>query len=227
MQEEGYASSSISRAFIAIKVFFKFLKRESLVEKNPTLYLSSPRLWQLIPEVLSEEEIKRLLEAPDNPCDQAILELLYSSGLRVSELCDVSIYAIEDDFIRVKGKGNKERLVPVGKKALSAIEVYCKKFRDLIETEEKTLFLTKKGKPFNRSMIWLMIKKYGKTAKINKTISPHTLRHSFATHLLDHGADLRVIQDLLGHSSISSTDRYTHISSKKMTAAFQTFHPRP
>lgn len=232
-QEQNYASSSIGRASIALKVFFQFLKRENVLKKNPTEYLASPKMWQLIPEVLSSHEIERLMNAPDlstpQGCrDKAILELLYSSGLRVSELCHVNLYAIEENCIRVRGKGSKERLIPVGKKALAAIDDYLNRYRDKSESErEESLFVGPRGRPLSRIDIWKMIKLYALEAGIEKNISPHTLRHSFATHLLDHGADLRVIQEMLGHSSISSTDRYTHISSSKLVSAFKDFHPRP
>lgn len=233
LQSLKYASSSIGRTGIALKVFFQFLKRENVIKRNPAEYLASPKMWQLIPEVLSGSEIEQLMNAPDlsthQGCrDKAILELLYSSGLRVSELCHVNLYAIEEDCIRVKGKGSKERLIPVGKKALAAIDDYLTRFRDRSESDrEQSLFVGPKGKPLSRIDIWKMIKAYASSVGIKKSISPHTLRHSFATHLLDHGADLRVIQELLGHSSISSTDRYTHISSAKLVTAFKDFHPRP
>ncbi len=233
LQKQNYASSSIGRTSIALKVYFQFLKREGVLKRNPAEYLASPKMWQLIPEVLSSAEIERLMNAPDistmQGCrDKAILELLYSSGLRVSELCHVSLYAIEEDCIRVKGKGSKERLIPVGKKALAAIDDYLNRFRDKSESEkEKSLFVGRKGRHLSRIDIWRMIKFYAASVGIQKNISPHTLRHSFATHLLDHGADLRVIQELLGHSCISSTDRYTHISSSKLISAFKDFHPRP
>ena len=233
LQLQNYASSSIGRTSIALKVFFQFLKRENVLKRNPTEYLASPKMWQLIPEVLSSHEIERLMNAPDlstlQGCrDKAILELLYSSGLRVSELCHVSLYAIEENCIRVKGKGSKERLIPVGKKALAAIDDYLNRYRDKSESErDQSLFVGSRGRPLSRIDIWRMIKAYALEVGIEKNISPHTLRHSFATHLLDHGADLRVIQELLGHSSISSTDRYTHISSSKLVSAFKDFHPRP
>lgn len=233
LQEQKYASSSIGRTLIALKVFFQFLKRENVIKRNPTEYLASPKMWQLIPEVLSSAEIEHLMNAPNlSTCqgcrDKAILELLYSSGLRVSELCHVNLYAIEEDCIRVRGKGNKERLIPVGKQALAAIDDYLNRFRDSSESSrEQSLFVGPKGRPLSRIDIWKMIKAYALSAGILKNISPHTLRHSFATHLLDHGADLRVIQEMLGHSSISSTDRYTHISSSKLVSAFKDFHPRP
>lgn len=233
LQVQKYATSSISRTSIALKVFFQFLKRESVIKRNPSEYLASPKMWQLIPEVLSSAEIERLMNAPDlstlQGCrDKAILELLYSSGLRVSELCHVKLYAIEENCIRVKGKGSKERLIPVGKQALAAIDDYLNRFRDASESErEQSLFVGPRGRHLSRIDIWRMIKAYALSIGIEKNISPHTLRHSFATHLLDHGADLRVIQEMLGHSCISSTDRYTHISSSKLVSAFKDFHPRP
>lgn len=227
-----YATSSICRALIAIKVLYRFLKREGLVALNVTLYLETPKLWQLIPEVLSDREIERLVNKPDNQTylgarDQAILELLYASGLRVSELCSLKIYDVDDNFVRVLGKGGKERLVPLGKNALTAVDHYLLHYRGLHDSEKQPLlFLSKLGRPMDRIAIWRMIKFYGKLCGISKTISPHTLRHSFATHLLDNGADLRIIQEMLGHANISSTDRYTHVSRSRLQEAFQKFHPR-
>lgn len=230
LQKEGYATASIARAFIALKVFFRFLKREGVLPANPTLYLNTPKLWQLIPEVLSLSEMERLLQAPDisteQGCkDKAILELLYSSGLRVSELCGLKVTEVDDEFVKVKGKGSKERIVPVGKAAISAIDDYLTHFRD--GSSQTTLFLSAKGNPLTRFEVWRRVKFYAKEAGIVKNISPHTFRHSFATHLLDRGADLRVIQDLLGHASIDNTDRYTHISHSRLVEAFTAFHPRP
>jgi integrase/recombinase XerD len=234
LQECGYASSSVARAFIALKVFFRFLKREGVILINPTLYLSTPKFWQLIPEVLSIHEVERLLGAPDitteqGCCGRAILELLYSSGLRVSELCGLKITDVDDEFVKVTGKGGKERIVPVGKAAILAIDDYLTCFRDLAGNERQTaLFISSKGGgSLTRFEVWRRIKSYAKGAGITKNISPHTLRHSYATHLLDGGADLRVIQELLGHASISSTDRYTHISHGRLVEAFEAFHPRP
>lgn len=233
LQKRGYASASIARTFIALKVFFRFLKREEIILVNPTLYLNTPKLWQLIPEVLSTREIEKLLSAPDieteqGCCDRAVLELLYSSGLRVSELCHLKITDVDDTFVKVKGKGGKERLVPVGRAAISAIDDYLNRFRDHQGAEEQTaLFITSRGRPLTRFEVWKRIKFYAKMAGIVKNVSPHTFRHSFATHLLDGGADLRVIQELLGHASIDSTDRYTHISHRRLLEAFTAFHPRP
>jgi len=222
-----FASASICRALMSTKVLFRFLKREGVISDNVSLYLSTPKLWQLIPEVLTCEEIELLLEQPDTSTalgarNKAILELLYSSGLRVSELCQIEINNLDNHFVRVMGKGKKERIVPVGKKAQEAIDHYSV-YR---EDEDKTLFVSKTGKPMSRIDIWKMIKDYGKQAGIAKNISPHTLRHSFATHLLDNGADLRVIQEMLGHASIGTTDRYTHVSRSRLQESFSEFHPR-
>lgn len=231
LQGKGYAAASICRALIAIKVFFRFLKREGAIEVNIMHYFETPKLWQLIPDVLSIEEIERLLAQPDTETligsrDKAILEVLYASGLRVSEICTLGIYDIDDHFLKVMGKGRKERMVPVGRQALAAVDHYLTNYRTAYDSEHNhTLFLSKKGQPIDRTAVWKMIKQYGKQAGITKNISPHTLRHSFATHLLDNGADLRVIQEMLGHASISSTDRYTHISRSHLQKAFDACHP--
>ena len=215
-------------SLIAIKVFFRFLKREGIISQNITLLLATPKIWQLIPDVLSIEEMEQLLNQPDLSLvkgvrDRAILEVLYASGLRVSELCGLTIRDVDDEYMRIRGKGGKERLVPIGRKAISAIDRYLH-FRD--GPLEETLFVGKGGQPIDRVTVWKMIKSYAVQAGISKSISPHTFRHSFATHLLDNGADLRVIQELLGHSSITSTDRYTHISCSHLQQAFEEFHPR-
>ncbi len=231
LKSKKMATSTITRHLIAVKVLFKFLKREGIIKHNETLYLQSPKLWQLIPEVLSIDEVEKLLEQPDSATeegvrDRAILELLYASGLRVSELCRIKIYDVDDETVRVFGKGSKERIVPLGSKAIEAIDVYLAGYRDQYDSEKHPcLFVNQKGKPLDRIAIWKMIKKYGKMAGISKNISPHTLRHSFATHLLDNGAELRVIQEMLGHASISSTDRYTHVSRSHLQEAFDAFHP--
>ncbi len=232
LNDRKYATSTICRALVTVKVLFRFLKRENIIENNIALYLETPKLWQLIPEVLSYEEVEGLFNQPDitepiGSRDRAILELLYSSGLRVSEVATIGIYDVDDTFVRVFGKGRKERIVPVGKKAIEAIDHYLTHVRGNADSKEfKNLFVTKSGKAMDRITIWRMIKKYAKGAGISKNISPHTLRHSFATHLLDNGADLRVIQDMLGHASISSTDRYTHVSRSHLQQAFEQFHPR-
>lgn len=227
MRREGYATSTMARLIIACKVFVRFLIREGLVDPKHALNVETPKLWQLIPEILTIEEVDQLLAAPDaETCigsrDRAILELLYSSGLRVSELCSLKIHDLGDDTVRVVGKGEKERIVPVGRKAIEAVDHYLLHFHQVGEA----LFVSKKGKPIDRVQVWRMIKRYGKKIGIKKEISPHTLRHSFATHLLENGAELRVIQEMLGHVSIATTDRYTQISQRHVKAAFERFHPK-
>ncbi len=232
LKSQDYASSSICRALIAIKVLFRFLKREDYLDVNITLTLDSPKLWQLIPEVLSGLEVEKLLAQPDPSTemgarDKAILEVLYACGLRVSELCGLNIYDVDDDYVKVMGKGRKERVVPIGRHALAAIDDYLHKHRHRYDSDkEKALFVTSRGRRISRLMVWERVKVYGAAAGITKEISPHTLRHSFATHLLDNGAELRIIQEMLGHASISSTDRYTHVSQQRLAEAFTACHPR-
>ncbi len=230
-KQKDFASASISRALIAIKVFFRFLKREEMLSHNVSLLLETPKIWQLIPDILSVEEMECLLNQPDDSNqkgarDRAILEVLYASGLRVSELCQLSISDVDDTSLRIKGKGGKERMVPIGKKAILAIDHYLA-FRDGgLAGRQEALFIGRGNKPIDRVTVWQIVKRYAVQAGITKTIFPHTFRHSFATHLLDNGADIRVIQELLGHASISSTDRYTHVSCTHLHEAFQAFHPR-
>lgn len=226
-----YAPASISRTLIAIKVFFRFLKREGIVTQNVSLLLDTPKIWQLIPDVLSPEEIEKLFKAPDPTTqkgarDRAILEVLYASGLRVSELCQLKIGDVDDIYVRVKGKGGKERIVPIGSQAIKAIDHYLA-FRDGAAVERQdALFVGRGNQPIDRITVWGLVKRYASQAGMTKTIFPHTFRHTFATHLLDNGADLRVIQEMLGHAHISSTDRYTHVSCAHLHDAFQKCHPR-
>jgi integrase/recombinase XerD len=229
LKESAYATSSICRALVSVKMFFRFLKKEGIVSEDPTLYLDSPKLWQLIPEVLTPPEVTKLMSTPGSDDavgvrDRAILQVLYASGLRVSELCGLNITDVDDTFVRVKGKGNKERIVPIAQSAVAAIDTYLHQFR---QDGEGPLFVTSRGKRIDRVTVWERVKLYAKKAGISKPISPHTLRHSFATHLLENGADLRVIQEMLGHANIATTDRYTHISQKHLHDAFAKFHPRP
>lgn len=230
LKEKGYASSSIYRSLMALRVFFRFLKREGFIDKDPTELLESPKMWQLIPEVLMTGEVEALLDAPnadeeEGTRDKAILETLYATGIRASELCSLNVHDVRENTVRVVGKGGKERIVPIGEEALQAIDTYLSKWRD-DKGEGRPLFVTKKGKRMNRTTLWERVKFYAKKVEIQKEISPHTLRHSFATHLLDHGADLRVIQEMLGHADIGTTDRYTHLSKKRLFDAFDNFHPR-
>ncbi len=232
LKERGYASSSICRILVSVKVFFRFLKKEGEISVDLTRYFDTPKLWQLIPEVLTIEEVDALLAQPklDDAIgvrDRAILELMYATGMRVSEVCALRLNDVSDTFVKISGKGKKERIVPVGKKAIEALDAYLLQFRGSVEEENGLLFVSSRGKPLHRITVWMRVKAYAKSAGITKSISPHTLRHSFATHLLENGADLRLIQDMLGHVDIGTTDRYTHITSSRLKTAFKAFHPRP
>lgn len=232
-QKNEQASSSICRALIAIKLFFRFLKRESVVVTQEIEFLESPKIWQLVPEVLTIEEVDRLLKEPDSNCfigsrDRAVLEVLYGAGIRVSEACGLDFQDIGEESIRVLGKGGKERIVPIAKASLAKVDEYLIRFRDGVKSKEsQAVFITNRGSRIDRIGVWTRVKFYAEKLGLQKNISPHTLRHSFATHLLENGADLRVIQEMLGHSHIATTDRYTQISQKHLSEAFDSFHPRP
>lgn len=226
-----YAPASISRNLFALKVFFRFLKREGVIDDNICQLLEAPAVWQLIPDVLTINEIESLLAQPNvltkkGKRDLAILEVLYATGIRVSELCSLRIEDVDDEAVRVRGKGGKERIVPIGKSAINAVDAYLNYCDEEKREVGKALFLGKGGRPLSRLSIWKLVKEYALKAGIEKNIFPHTFRHSFATHLLDNGADLRVIQELLGHASIDSTSRYTHVSCRLLHEAFDSFHPR-
>ena len=232
LQAKKYASSSICRMLVALKVFFRFLKREGGIAVDLGLCFETPKIWSLIPEVLQIDEVNALLEGPKGDHlvgarDKAILELLYATGMRVSELCGLLIHDVSDTFVKVRGKGSKERMIPVGKKAIEAIDHYLVHFRGEAQGEKEPLFASVRGGRIDRMTVWKQVKMYAKKVGISKSISPHTLRHSFATHLLEGGADLRVIQEMLGHEDIGTTDRYTHVSGGRLKAAFKKFHPRP
>ena len=218
---------------MAIKMFFRFLREEEVLSTNPTKHLDSPKLWQVIPDVLSEKEVDTLLSSPDGNSeigarDRAIFEILYASGIRVSELCTMNINDVSDDVIKVFGKGSKERVVPVAQASLDILDHYLSTYREE-KVEDKlgeALFITKRGKRIDRVTIYNRLQFYAKKLGLLKNVTPHTLRHTFATHLLDNGADLRVIQEMLGHADIATTDRYTHISSASLSRNFTSFHPR-
>jgi integrase/recombinase XerD len=232
LKAQEYATSSICRTLVAVKVFFRFLKKEGAISIDLGRYFVTPKIWQLIPEVLTIDEVDLLLKQPKpddfiGARDLAILEVLYATGTRVSEVCSLRICDVSDGSVKVRGKGRKSRIVPIGERALLAIDRYLTNFRTSAECENAALFVSTKGKPIDRVAIWRRLKEYAKAAGLTKTVSPHTLRHSFATHLLENGADLRLIQDMLGHEDISTTDRYTHVSNHRLKAAFKSFHPRP
>ena len=229
---QSYASSTVCRMLISVKVFFKFLKKEKEISVDLGRYFETPKIWQLVPEVLSIEEVDLLLAQPKqqdfvSARDKAILELLYATGMRVSELCQLTIYDLSDTFVKVKGKGKKERIIPVGKQAIAAVDYYLVQFRTQVKEDNAPLFISQRGKPMSRLVVWSRVKMYARLAGLTKEVSPHTLRHSFATHLLENGADLRLIQDMLGHEDIGTTDRYTHVTGNRLKTAFTAFHPRP
>lgn len=234
-QEAEMAVSTISRRLISIKLFFRYLVSENVLEENITEVMDSPRLLKLIPDFLSENEVESLLEASNGPQilqkrNRLILELLYSCGLRVSELCNLKMDApdFQRSIMRVKGKGSKERIVPFGNTAESLMMNYLRKVRPELDKTGKVpeLILSKNGKKITRAMVWQLIKKLALEAGIDKNIFPHTLRHSFASHLLKNGADLRVIQEMLGHSDIVTTQIYTHVDHSRLAQVHKKFHPR-
>ncbi|MBC7321014.1 site-specific tyrosine recombinase XerD [bacterium] len=228
LSERGFTNNTIIRKLASIRTFFKYLLSEGIIEKDLVSFLDTPKKEKKIPKVLFEDQIKKLLEQPllqeeRYARERSILELLYSCGLRVSEIVNLTINDInlEEGFVRIKGKGNKERIVPLGSKAISAISEYLRQRRHI---KEKKLFLNSRNKGLSRQSVWLIVKQFANNVGLD--ISPHTLRHSFATHLLDNGADLRVVQELLGHSSISTTQIYTHVSNKRLKEEFEMAHPR-
>jgi integrase/recombinase XerD len=229
------SSESVYLEIAALRSFYRFAETEKHVPENLAENLSLPRRWKRLPKALSSGEINKLVaeekpETPQNLCDQAVLELAYSSGLRLAELRNIRLeqLQLEGGFINVIGKGNKERVVPVGRKAVAALENYLQAGRPKLVTPRSpaNVFLTKRGTPFAAVTLWLRIKQRVRRAGISRTVTPHMLRHSFATHLLENGADLRVIQELLGHASISSTEVYTHVTGQRLRDIHKRFHPR-
>ena len=235
LNEKGLAASSIARIFSSIRSYHKFLSAENFVNENPTLILTSPKAPKKLPHVLMEEEISAIINAVVETFqyakrDKAIIEMLYSCGLRVSELCALSLnnLYLNDDMIRIMGKGSKERLLPVGGRAKNFLNDYLIHCRPEIQKDKgsSSVFLSRNGNPLTRAMINNILRKWSQVAGISKSVSPHTLRHSFATHLLEGGADLRFVQALLGHSDISTTQIYTHLDKHHLKEVYQTHHPR-
>ncbi len=236
LKDEKLSANSISRNLAAIKTFYKFLINERRVKENVASVLESPKLWKRLPDVLSISEVDKLLGAPNKRGwmgirDRASLELLYATGMRVSEITSLKTSGLNMDigFVRCMGKGSKERIIPLGKRAKEAIEKYMAKSRLRLTKRQNDnhLFLTRLGKRMSRQSFWKMVKHYARQAGIKKKISPHMLRHSFATHLLQRGADLRIVQEMLGHSDISTTQIYTHINKERLKSIHNQFHPRP
>lgn len=230
------SARSVARNISSTKQFFRFLVSEQHMKVNPAKLLETPRLAQHLPEFLSKEQVELLLRQPDaskptGKRDLAMLELLYATGLRVSELMGLRVQDLnlESGFVRTVGKGAKERLVPMGEKAQCAVREYIHSGRmNLLKTGNSPyLFLNFRGTPLTRQGFWKIIKKYAKAAGVKKTITPHSLRHSFASHLLEAGADLRSVQVMLGHSDISTTQIYTHVSRERLKTLHEACHPRP
>jgi len=232
----GISPRTQARIISGIKSFYKFLLIEEKVEKDPTALLEAPRVGRKLPEILTVEEIDTVINAvdtrkPEGQRNKAILETLYSCGLRVSELIDLKISNLffESGFVKIEGKGNKERLVPISTKAIKEINLYLGEYRRTLKihpSHEDILFLNRRGKKLSRVMIFTIIKNITKKLNIAKNISPHTFRHSFATHLIDGGANLRAVQEMLGHESIITTEIYTHLDKEYLKNTITQYHPR-
>jgi integrase/recombinase XerD len=235
-RDKGINPASLARELVAIKMFFRFIFQEGFINNDPTSVLESPRLWKRLPDSLSIEEVERILKTPKilTPLglrDKVCLEVLYATGMRVSELVTLKANDLNLDvgFIRCLGKGDKERIVPLGRVAIRYLAKYLSDVRPKLAKKDKDgyVFISHLGKKISRQSIWKIIKKYALLSGIKKNITPHTLRHSFATHLLERGADLRVVQEMLGHSNISTTQIYTHVNKERLKAIHKMFHPRP
>jgi len=235
-KDRGLSANSVSRELACLKSFFKFLVRENKVKEDVTSVIESPKLWKKLPSTLNMDEVEALLKAPNlrnsqGARDKACLELMYATGMRVSELINLKMNDLNMDvgFAKCFGKGGKERIIPFGKMAKEGIARYMERSRPgfLKKKVSNFLFLTRLGRPMSRQTFWKTIKKYAREAGIKKRIAPHSLRHSFATHILERGADLRVVQELLGHADISTTQIYTHVTKDRLKAIHHKFHPRP
>ncbi|WP_409526533.1 site-specific tyrosine recombinase XerD [Nitrincola sp. MINF-07-Sa-05] len=228
-------SASTARLLSCLRGFYRFALREGLVEQDPTLNIDSPRRGRPLPKTLSESDVESLLSAPDvsdtlGLRDRTMLELLYAAGLRITELVTLELEQLNlrQGVIRIIGKGDKERLVPVGDEALAWIQQYMKQSRPLLlgSVRSEVLFPSRRGQMMTRQTFWHRIKRHAQTAGVDKPLSPHVLRHAFATHLLNHGADLRVVQLLLGHADLSTTQIYTHVATQRLQDLHQQHHPR-
>jgi integrase/recombinase XerD len=233
-KQRGLAASSIKLIVVALKIFFRFLATKGLIARDPSEALTLPRIERYLPETLNELQVEQLIESVDTKIslglrDRAMIELLYASGLRISELANARLeHFSEEGILRVTGKGNKTRLVPVGRKACEALAVYLSAERPKLVKRRSgsELFLSSRGTKLTTVRIWQIVKKHARHAGMETNIYPHLLRHSFATHLLSNGADLRIIQEMLGHADISTTQVYTHVDQQRLKAVHRKFHPR-
>ncbi len=233
LRGRGQAGRTLARHLSSLRGFFAHLVDSGILKKNSAKLLESPKLPSLLPEFLSQEDVQKLLQKPalnerSGQRDRCILELLYASGLRVSELCQLQLKDIDSQrrILRIFGKGAKERFVPMHEKAMQILDGYISEWRKLFNPKEDFVFINRSGRGLTRQYIWKLVKKYAELAQIRQEISPHTFRHSFATHLLEGGADLRSVQLLLGHSDISATEIYTHIQMRRLQDIHQRYHPR-
>jgi integrase/recombinase XerD len=231
----GRSPRSVARWLVAVRAFFTWLLAEGIASEDPTAHLDAPRTWRPLPKVLRTEEVEGLLAAPDvsrprGLRDAAMLEVLYATGLRVSELCGLTLRElhVEGGYLRCTGKGDKERVVPLGEQACAVLQRYLSQARPTLLGKRRSdvVFLNARGGGLTRQAFWKAIKAYGRKAGITGALSPHVVRHSFATHLLEHGADLRSIQVLLGHADISTTQIYTHVNRERLRRIYEDFHPR-
>ncbi len=234
-RERGLGLNSISREFVSIRIWFRFLHAEGLLARDVVEAMDSPRLWKVLPTSLSLREVEQLLRAPAGgaPCrqrDRVILETLYATGLRVSEICRLRLDDLHFDagFLRCLGKGQKERLVPFSDNCARLLRAYLAEARPRLlgERSAREVFVSRRGAALSRKTVWRLVKDYARKAGIEKNISPHTLRHSFATHLLYNGAPLRIIQEMLGHADIATTQVYTHMDQSRLKSLHTKFHPR-
>ncbi len=235
-KKRGMSGATIARELVAIKVFFRYLLQENMLNADVTDTMESPKLWQSLPSSLTVREMESLLNTPDTSTplgirDRALLETFYATGMRVSELADLKLEDLHFDagYIRCMGKGRKERVIPIGKTAQRALTEYIDRIRPIFAAKDPSLrqiFLTRMGKPFSRRGLLNLVKTYSHKAGIAKNVHPHTLRHSFATHLLSNEAPLRVIQEMLGHADIGTTQIYTHVDSSRLKTIHNKFHPR-
>ncbi|GMV98903.1 MAG: tyrosine recombinase XerD [Candidatus Hydrogenedentota bacterium] len=233
LRKEGLSARSAMRHLSAIRRFHRFVRDEGLAKGDPTEGFESPRITKGLPDVMTTREVDRMIAAPDRSTpegvrDAAMLELFYSCGLRISELITLRLrdVSVEESSVRVTGKGSKTRIVPLGEEAVKALNAWIRQ-RTKMDTRADTVFLSMKRKgPMGRTSAWRVVKRYARQANVRGNVTPHTLRHSFATHLVDNGADLRAVQEMLGHADIATTQIYTHVSTDRLSKAHKAFHPR-
>jgi integrase/recombinase XerD len=235
LYQQGLDSRSVARVLVTLRNFFRFLRREGVVRREPTEHIEAPRTWKRLPKFLALDEVERLLGAPERGTarglrDRAMLEVLYATGLRVSELVNLRVadVQLEAGYLRCLGKGSKERVVPLGKQALAALEAYLGHARPQLARRRPSahLFLSQRGQAMTRQNFWRLLRQRARQAGLRARLTPHVLRHSFATHLLERGADLRSVQLLLGHADISTTQIYTHVAQERLRQLYRAHHPR-